>query len=57
MTQTTLQWDEEAQTLLNKVPAFVRPMAKKKIEKAAAEMGVETITVELMNQVKEKQMA
>lgn len=55
--ETALQWDEEAQALLKKVPAFVRPMARKKIEKAAVEMGVETITVELMNQVKEKQMA
>lgn len=57
MNQTALQWDEDAQALMKKVPAFVRPMARKKIEKAAAEMGVETITVELVNQVKEKQMA
>jgi len=57
MSQTVLQWDEEAQTLLKKVPAFVRPMARKKIEKAAVEMGIKTITVELVNQVKEKKMA
>lgn len=55
MTTTTLQWDEDAQALMKKVPAFVRPMAKKKIEKAATEMGVETITVELVNQVKGKE--
>jgi len=57
MSQTALQWEEDAQALLKKVPAFVRPMAKKKIEKLASEMGIETITVELVNQVKEKQMA
>jgi len=57
MSQTTVQWDEEALDTLNKIPAMVRPMIKKKIEKTAVIERVEIITVEFMNHVKERQMA
>lgn len=57
MSQTALQWDEDAQALLKKIPAFVRPMVKKKIEKEARARGIELITPELMNEIREKQPA
>ena len=57
MAKTTLQWDDEALASLKRVPAFVRPLAKRKIEKAAKAQGIEIITLELVHQVKQKQMA
>ena len=54
MSQTTLYWHEETLATLKKIPAFVRLMAKKKIEKEAIALGIDTITVELMNQVRNK---
>jgi hypothetical protein len=57
MSQASLQWDEEALATLKKIPAFVRPMAKKKIEKEAIKRGIERITAELMNEVRQKQTA
>ncbi len=57
MNQTNLQWDEEALATLKKIPAFVRPMVKKKIEKEATVRGLDLITTELMNEIREKQPA
>ena len=57
MSKTSLQWDKEALQTLKKIPAFVRPLAKKKIEKEAIARGIDLITPELMNQVREKQTA
>ena len=57
MSQTTVQWDEEAMVTFKKIPAIIRPMVKRKIEQTAVIEGVENITVEFMNQVKAKQMA
>jgi len=57
MSQTALQWNDEALASLKKIPAFVRPMVKKKIEKEAAARGLETITTELMNDIRKKQAA
>ena len=57
MSQTALQWNDEALATLKKIPAFVRPMVKKKIEKGALARGLNTITTELMNEIRERQPA
>ena len=42
------EWTPEAEASLKEIPFFVRPAARKKIEKYAQEAGHETITVEFM---------
>lgn len=56
MSNTLLVWDEEALKRLEKIPVFVRGMAKGKIEKAAQEAGEARITTEFMDKIKEKMM-
>ncbi|MEE9543885.1 MAG: PCP reductase family protein [Thermodesulfobacteriota bacterium] len=48
-----MNWSAEALELLEKIPVFVRPMAKKKIEKKAEEAGLEEITPEFMQKLRE----
>ncbi|MBE9531349.1 MAG: PCP reductase family protein [Proteobacteria bacterium] len=48
-----MEWTDEALKLLEKIPVFVRPMAKKKIEKKAEEAGLTEITPEFMQKVRE----
>jgi hypothetical protein len=55
MSKAELKWEEEATTLLGKVPFFVRKMVRGKIEKAAIAAGEETITVAFMDKVKKEQ--
>ena len=47
-----ITWTAEAEELINKAPLFVRPMAKKKIEKIAREKGITTINSELVKEVR-----
>lgn len=49
-----LTWKPEALELLKKIPFFVRPVAKKKIEKDALEKGMTEITAEFMEEVRKK---
>ena len=49
-----LIWTEEAKQRIQKVPFFVRNMAKKTVINFALEKGVKTIDAELMNEVREK---
>jgi len=49
-----MNWTAEAEAKLKEIPFFVRPMARKKIEKFAQEMGKETITEEIYQQAKAK---
>jgi len=49
-----MEWTIEAQTRLKEIPFFVRPAARKKIEKFAQELGVTEITVEVYEQAKQK---
>lgn len=56
MKNTALAWEEEALKRLEKIPVFVRGMAKGKIEKAAQEAGLTTITTEFMDKIKDKMM-
>jgi len=52
MSQSELIWDDDALKLLEKVPFFVRKVAKKKIEKTAVESGESRVTVELMEKIR-----
>ncbi len=47
-------WTPEAEARLKEIPFFVRPAARKKIEKLAAELGATQITVEVYEQAKQK---
>jgi Proto-chlorophyllide reductase 57 kD subunit len=50
----SVQWTAEAETRLKEIPFFVRPAARKKIEKFAQEAGLNSITVEVYEQAKQK---
>lgn len=56
MTNSSLEWDKEAQQRLKKAPFFIRKLARGKIEKAARERGLKRITLEFVEQVKKKEM-
>jgi mRNA-degrading endonuclease RelE of RelBE toxin-antitoxin system len=47
-------WTTEAEAKLKEIPFFVRPAARKKIEKFAQERGVNEITVEIYEQAKQQ---
>ena len=49
MSDPTIDWEEDALKRLEKIPPFVRKMAKSKIEKAAQEAGEEKVTSEFMD--------
>lgn len=49
-----MEWTTEANAKLKEIPFFVRPAARKKIEKFAAEKGINIITVEIYEQAKAK---
>lgn len=49
-----MEWTAEAEARLKEIPFFVRPAARKKIEKFAQEMSVTQITVEVYEQAKQK---
>jgi Proto-chlorophyllide reductase 57 kD subunit len=49
-----IEWTPEAEARLKEIPFFVRPAARKKIEKFAEAAGVSQITEELYEQAKQK---
>ena len=51
-----MTWSPEAQERLSNIPDFIQPMAKKEIERLAKERGATSITVELMDEAKDKFM-
>jgi hypothetical protein len=56
MTEQSIGWDEEALKRIEKIPAFVRNMAKAKIEKAALAAGEGRVTVAFLDANKAKLM-
>lgn len=56
MKDETLPWDDAALLRLDKMPSFVRSMAKGKIEKAAKEAGESRVTVAFLDASKGKLM-
>lgn len=49
-------WSPEAEKRLENIPDFIRPMARREIERLAKERGAMTITAEVMDEAKEKFM-
>jgi Proto-chlorophyllide reductase 57 kD subunit len=50
----SIEWTPEAEARLKEIPFFVRPAARKKIEKFAEAAGVSQITEKLYEQAKQK---
>jgi hypothetical protein len=51
-----LVWTKEAEQRLDNIPDFIRPMARREVERLAQERGATTITAEVMDEAKEKFM-
>jgi hypothetical protein len=49
-----MEWTKEAEARLKEIPFFVRPAARKKIEKFAQENELTQITEEVYEQAKKK---
>jgi hypothetical protein len=49
-----IAWTTEAEAKLKEIPFFVRPAARKKIEKFAQEQGKLEITVEIYERAKQQ---
>ncbi|WP_017294780.1 PCP reductase family protein [Geminocystis herdmanii] len=49
-----MEWTSEAEAKLKEIPFFVRPAARKKIEKFVQDKGETLITVELYLEAKAK---
>jgi hypothetical protein len=47
-----LEWSPEAERRLQNIPEFIRPMARKEIERLAAEKGQQRVTEEIMEDAK-----
>jgi len=56
MSKRELEWDDAAIRRLKKAPFFIRKLARGKIEKAAREQGVDRITVEFVDSIKNREM-
>jgi Proto-chlorophyllide reductase 57 kD subunit len=54
MMQDKVVWTAEAEARLQEIPFFVRPAARRKIEKFAGEMGATEITVAVYEQAKQQ---
>jgi hypothetical protein len=53
---TGVSWSPEAERRLENIPDFIRPMARREIERLAKERGATTITAQVMDEAKEKFM-
>ena len=51
---TAVEWTAEAKARLKEITFFVRPAARKKIEKFAQEAGITEITADVYEQAKQK---
>jgi len=52
-----MAWAPEAERRLENIPSFIRPMARKEIERMARDRGLTTVTAALMDEAKEKFMS
>lgn len=51
-----IAWSPEAERRLDNIPDFIRPMARREIERLAREQGATSVTAELMDEAKDKFM-
>jgi len=56
MGKSKVRWNPEAEKMMKKVPFFVRPLAKRKAEEAARERGLDEVTVQLIEELRDKNM-
>ena len=49
-----MAWSPEAEQRLENIPDFIRPMARKEVERLAKERGATTITAQVMDEAKDK---
>lgn len=54
---TGMAWAPEAEQRLENIPSFVRPMARKEIERIARDRGLTAVTAALMDEAKDKFMS
>lgn len=54
MSKTQITWTPETEGRMKRVPFFVRPLAKRKAEEVARERGIETMTLELLDELEKK---
>jgi hypothetical protein len=50
----SLSWTDDAEAKLKEIPFFVRPAARKKIERLAEEMGAAEVTIDVYEAAKQK---
>lgn len=50
-----LRWAPDALERIKRVPFFVRPLAKKKAESEARARGLSEVTVQLLEELRERQ--
>ena len=51
-----MTWTPEAEQRLENIPDFIRPMARKEVERVAKERGMASITAQVMDEAKDKFM-
>ncbi|MBE9061208.1 protochlorophyllide oxidoreductase [cf. Phormidesmis sp. LEGE 11477] len=51
---SSVEWTTEAEALLKEIPFFVRPAARKKIEKFAREREISTISESVYKEAKQQ---
>jgi hypothetical protein len=51
-----IAWTKDAEQRLDNIPDFIRPMARREIERIAKERGLTQITAQVMDEAKEKFM-
>ncbi len=51
-----MTWSREAEQRLDNIPDFIRPMARKEVERMAKERGISTVTAQVMDEAKDKFM-
>ena len=51
---SSMEWMPEAEKRLESIPSFIRPMARKEVERMAQERGLDKVTETLMDEVKDK---
>lgn len=55
--QSDMAWAPEAERRLENIPSFIRPMARKEIERMARDRGLTSVTAAIMDEAKEKFMS
>jgi hypothetical protein len=52
-----MDWQPEAEQRLKKVPFFIRPFVKKRAESVARQRGLDRVSAELLDEIKQREHA